>query len=202
MATKTIPLPIAEGKPFSPQSLVPLEFLPDGKAVVSSLQLAEHFEIRHHHVMRDIKAVINKIPEDWRKTNFGFTSRTVAGPNNSSREEPFYLLTRDGFTLLAMGYNSTRAIHWKLHYIDAFNSLEAAVLARMRATALTEGVQQGFTLSNRQKRRMARVVHYTRKGLGIGLIAHLLDTSRREVSWLRKAARSLGRLPEAQAVSA
>jgi phage regulator Rha-like protein len=35
-----------------------------------------------------------------------------------------YLLTRDGFTLLVMGFTGQKALQWKLKYIEAFNAME------------------------------------------------------------------------------
>ena len=103
----------------------------NGKEVVTSLQLAEHFGIRHHHVLRDIKAIAKKTPEIFTQTNFGFSEYT----DSTGRTLPFCLLTRDGFTLLAMGYNSARAIQWKLRYIEAFNALERAALEQSEDAA-------------------------------------------------------------------
>lgn len=37
---------------------------------------------------------------------------------------PMYLLTRDGFTLLAMGFTGARALQFKVAYINAFNRME------------------------------------------------------------------------------
>lgn len=38
-----------------------------------------------------------------------------------------YLLTRDGFTLLVMGFTGQKALQWKLKYIQAFNAMEEAL---------------------------------------------------------------------------
>ena len=35
-----------------------------------------------------------------------------------------YLLTRDGFSLLVMGFTGAKALQWKLKYIEAFNKME------------------------------------------------------------------------------
>lgn len=37
---------------------------------------------------------------------------------------PMYLMNRDGFTLLAMGFTGSKAMEWKLKYIQAFNAME------------------------------------------------------------------------------
>lgn len=40
------------------------------------------------------------------------------------RRKPMYYMTRDGFTLLAMGFTGKRAMEWKIKYITAFNEME------------------------------------------------------------------------------
>jgi len=88
-----------------------------GEPAVTSLQLAEHFDIQHRHVLRDIRAIMRKVPEIFARSNFGPSEYT----DETGRTLPCYLLTRDAFTLLAMGYNSARAIAWKLKYIEALS---------------------------------------------------------------------------------
>jgi len=48
----------------------------------------------------------------------------------ATRKDPAYQLTRDGFTLLAMGFTGKAALAWKIKYIEAFNKLEQRVTAR------------------------------------------------------------------------
>lgn len=40
---------------------------------------------------------------------------------------PEYLMNRDGFTLLAMGFTGKDALQWKMKYIAAFNEMEQAL---------------------------------------------------------------------------
>ena len=37
---------------------------------------------------------------------------------------PMYLMNRDGFILLVMGFTGKKALEWKLKYIEAFNAME------------------------------------------------------------------------------
>ncbi|MCM1508327.1 MAG: Rha family transcriptional regulator [Ruminococcus flavefaciens] len=39
-----------------------------------------------------------------------------------------YDVTRDGFTLLVMGFTGKEALSWKLKYIDAFNNMERQLI--------------------------------------------------------------------------
>ena len=42
----------------------------------------------------------------------------------NGRKYKQYLVTRDGFSLLAMGFSGEEALKWKLKYINAFNAME------------------------------------------------------------------------------
>jgi len=188
MAAKSIPCSIAPGKSFPPQTSQTPALLGDGR--VSSLALAEHFGIRHLHVLRDIRAVLGKVPPEWGQSNFGLSSY----PTEQGKELPAYHLTRDAFTLLAMGYNSPRAIAWKLRYIEAFNALERLALENAQGAAARDAARLAFALRPSQKRRMSRAVRLRKLGLGIASIAKLLNVHGREASFLLKAASALGRL--------
>lgn len=86
--------------------------------VVSSRDVAERFSKRHDHVMRDIE---NLIPQNWGVRNLFHESTYI---NERSREYSQYLMNRDGFTLLAMGFTGKEALEWKLKYIEAFKQME------------------------------------------------------------------------------
>lgn len=51
-----------------------------------------------------------------------FTESTYI--SSRGRKEIEYLMNRDGFSLLVMGFTSSKALEWKLKYIDAFNKME------------------------------------------------------------------------------
>jgi phage regulatory protein, rha family len=96
----------------------------DGIPRVSSLDIARHFEKSHRNVLAAIRKIMDECPPEFRELNFKPTFRTVAGPNNSERQESCFDLTRDAFTLLAMGFTGKKALGWKLKYIEAFNTME------------------------------------------------------------------------------
>lgn len=56
----------------------------------------------------------------------------VAAPADFTDEQgklrPMYQLSRDGFTLVAMGFTGKKALDWKVRYIEAFNAMERALL--------------------------------------------------------------------------
>lgn len=91
----------------------------DGKLVVSSRQVAESFNKQHSHVLRAIKDKITGNPIlDSEKY---FIESTYIDRGKQYIE---YLLTRDGFSFLVMGFTGAKADVWKLKYIEAFNTME------------------------------------------------------------------------------
>lgn len=104
-----------------PSTEVSVEII-GGKPTTTSLDVAKHFRKRHDNVLRDIKNL--ECPEDFALLNFEECSRT--GANN--RPEPYVRMTRDGFTLLCMGFTGKEAMHWKIAYINAFNKMEQVLI--------------------------------------------------------------------------
>jgi len=117
--------------PAIAQRAHPLVQISDGKATTLSIEVARVFGKRHDHVLRDIENLRKDLPAEC-APNFGETSVAVQQPNGGTREVPAYHLTRDGFTLLAMGFTGKRALAFKCAYIDAFNKMEAALIEQAR----------------------------------------------------------------------
>lgn len=88
--------------------------------LVSSLEVAKNFGKNHQHVMRDIRNLREGV-QNW--TDLFYKSTYVHEQNK--QQYPMYLMNRDGFTLLAMGFTGKDALEWKLKYIQAFNEMEA-----------------------------------------------------------------------------
>lgn len=102
----------------------------NGTTAVSSRQIAEDFEKEHGKVIRAIENILNSEPsQNWLRY---FIASEYKDSKGEMRKE--YLCTRDGFTLLAMGFTGQKALEWKLKYIEAFNLMEA----EMRKAPLTD----------------------------------------------------------------
>lgn len=98
----------------------------DGQQVVtSSRNVAEHFEKRHADVLETIEKL--KTENSVLTKMFFETTYKVDGNNKSYKE---YLMNRDGFSLLVMGFTGAKALAWKLKYIEAFNAMEAKLADR------------------------------------------------------------------------
>lgn len=103
----------------------------NGEPVVSSRQIAESFEKRHDHVMRDIEDIMRGLPKNGDTPMF-YKTEYVHEQNGQSY--PMYLMNHDGFTLLAMGFNGKAALEWKLKYIAAFNEMEKKLTEQPQLT--------------------------------------------------------------------
>ena len=131
---------VSQVAPFvNENSMLHIDFLNGQTPVVSSLDVARHFQRRHSHILRDIGRLCSILPKSFNQPNFG----RVEIPDVKGEKRPAYLLTRDAFSLLVMGMTGKAAIQWKLRYIEAFNALEAAALDRQAELAREAGYRQG-----------------------------------------------------------
>lgn len=91
----------------------------DGVLTVSSLQISNDFGKRHADVLETIEKM--KTENSVLMNMFIESSYKVSGNRKSYK---CYELTRDGFSLLVMGFTGQKALEWKLKYIEAFNRME------------------------------------------------------------------------------
>jgi len=125
----------------------------DGKVTTTSLAVAEYFEKRHDNVLAKIRALLPVLPEGYRLLNFKETEIEVRVPaSGATRKDPAYELTRDAFTLIAMGFTGKQALAWKVKYIEAFNAMEAKLKEQAKPTtpALPSFQRLMMTLENGQ----------------------------------------------------
>jgi Rha family phage regulatory protein len=88
----------------------------------SSLTVAKFFGKAHHRVLRAIENL--ELPKDFTEANFGVSEYI----DPTGRRLPEIMMTRDGFTVLAMGFTGKEAMQWKLKYLAAFNAMEAKLI--------------------------------------------------------------------------
>jgi len=94
----------------------------DKKAITTSLIVAEYFNKRHSDMLTRFKAV--ECSDEFAERNFSL-GYYIDG-NKQSR--PMYEMTRDGFTFFVMGMTGKKAAIFKEKFIEAFNSMEQALL--------------------------------------------------------------------------
>ena len=96
----------------------------NNQALTNSLLVAEKFGKNHQHVMRDIRKLIQGMSKIGHTPLFEET--TYINPQNG-QEYPMYVMNRDGFSLLAMGFTGKKALQFKVNFINAFNKMEQAL---------------------------------------------------------------------------
>lgn len=131
------------------KELIPMDEMgvfADAKDVarVGSLYVAEVFGKQHKNVLRDIAKITESksgLSEEFSRLNFELTSYA----DEQGKRRPAYAMTRDGFTMLVMGYTGEKAMHFKEAYIKRFNQMEAfiqtVVATRRDYPLLTENIK-------------------------------------------------------------
>lgn len=86
--------------------------------------------------IQELETELNNLPKNGGVNNQrNFTLVEYTDAKGESR--PMYELTRDGFTLLAMGFTGKKALEFKLAYINQFNKMEQALKQPDFTTTLT-----------------------------------------------------------------
>ena len=118
--------------------------------VVSSLDIAETFDKEHRRVLQDIREL--QCSDEFRQPNF-VQSEYV---NSQNRKQPMFLVTRDGFTILAMGYTGEKAMKFKEAYINQFNAMEellkGKLVEREKGIAVRQSLTKAIQQSNENER--------------------------------------------------
>jgi len=106
--------------------LTPILTIVDGQATALSTDVSQHFDKRHDDVLKAIRNLLPELDADYLR-NFAEVTVDYINGKGGTQTAPAYRMTRDGFTLLAMGFNGKRALQFKQAYIKAFNQMEAAL---------------------------------------------------------------------------
>ena len=107
-----------------------LVILKNKEAVTTSLQVAEAFEKKHKHVLEAIESVKRSVENSANVEDvLNFEQMFVEGnePDTYGRSRRVFFMNRDGFSLLAMGFTGSKAISFKLKFIEAFNEMEDVI---------------------------------------------------------------------------
>lgn len=170
------------------------------QALTNSLLVAEKFGKEHRRVMQDIREL--GCSEEFRLHNFVQSSYI----NSQNKEMPMIIMTKDGFTLLAMGYTGDMAMKFKEEYIAAFNTMEQTLksggfqVPTSFREALLLAAQQQEKIEEQQKQLaeqapkvlFANAVETSQKSCIIGELAKILRQNgvnigeKRLFSWMRE----------------
>lgn len=116
------------------------------QVVVSSKDIAKNFNKEHRNVLRDISNLKDVL-------NFEQMFYETELEDSYGRKQRAYLMNRDGFSLLVMGFTGKDALDWKVKYIGAFNEMENKLNSPefivQRAMAIMKQKCDALTLENK-----------------------------------------------------
>ena len=104
----------------------------NGRVTTSSLIVAQHFNKRHGDVLRAIRNL---------ECSCEFSERNFASAeykDEQKKPRQYYIITKDGFMFLVMGFTGKEAALWKERFINAFNEMEASLRTRQEIPYLFE----------------------------------------------------------------
>lgn len=103
------------------------------QAITNSLLVAKKFGKNHKDVLEAIRDLIvsaeNSAQTERQRVSRMFVlteyETSLNNGTNAVKKSPMYIMNRDGFTLLAMGFTGAKALQFKMEFMDAFNKMDA-----------------------------------------------------------------------------
>ena len=140
----------------NPESLELVYKGTNGQALTTSLMVAKNFGKEHKHVLDAIRNLLNTTVEksafvDNQQLAKMFALTEVEQPmpvGGGVKKIPVYVMNRDGFTLLAMGFTGAKALAFKLEYINAFNAMEQQI---RQSSGVPQSFAQALMLAAKQQ---------------------------------------------------
>ena len=125
------------------------------QVLTTSLKVAEVFEKEHKHVLDAVRKLFTAENSAVKQM---FQESTYLNERNQS--QPMFVMNRDGFTLLAMGFNGKKALDFKIAYIDAFNNMEAELNSQQtKQLSAAESLLQSVQLLVAHERQLEILEH-------------------------------------------
>lgn len=107
-----------------------LVFIDGGRAFTDSLIIAEVFGKEHRNVMADVDNQLSKLREagdpEWGMLNF---QRTPYQHSQNGQTYSKYVMTEDGFTIIAMSYTTPAAMRMKIAFITEFKRMRERLIS-------------------------------------------------------------------------
>lgn len=148
----------------------------------SSFKVAEFFEKNHSDVVRSIDRLCDKMQSTDFQCDAKMRSEIIfeehfediPQPNGGTKQGKFFIMNKDAFTLLAMGFTGKRALKFKVDYINAFNEMEAELKSQQtKQLSAAESLLQSVQLLVAHERQLA-ILEHNQKNMQ-GAISSLYD---------------------------
>ena len=105
----------------------------------------------HKNILRDIRQL--ECSDEFRRLNFEQTEYLT----EQNHKQPMYYMTRDGFTILVMGYTGEKAMQFKEAYIKQFNAMEKTLQGKLIEREKGIAVRQSLTKALQQSTENERM---------------------------------------------
>lgn len=95
-----------------------------GRAMTTSVAVAQFFDKSHKNVLRAIRNVLEHVSDAFNRLNF----EPVSGEDDHKQRTEIYRMTKDGFAMIVLGFTGEKAIQFREAYITRFNEMESRLL--------------------------------------------------------------------------
>ncbi len=117
-----------------------------GSPVTNSLLVAEKFGKQHKHVLDAIRDIMQSAENS---AHFYYPMTYVDSRN---RNQELFIMNRDGFSLLVMGFTGAKALQFKIDFINAFNKMEE--MLKSQKPAIPQNFAEALELAAKQAREI------------------------------------------------
>ena len=148
----------------------------------SSFKVAEFFEKNHPDVVRAIDRLRDKLQSTDFQCDAKMSSEIIfeehfediPQPNGGIKKGKYFIMNKDAFTLLAMGFTGKRVLEFKIAYINEFNKMEAELKSQQtKQLSAAESLLQSVQLLVAHERQLA-ILEHNQKNMQ-GAISSLYD---------------------------
>lgn len=147
-----------------------LVFKQNDQALTNSLLVAEKFKKEHYHVLEVLRDLIAKTENSGFVENqqinnmFALVEQEIPMPvGDGIKKSPMYIMNRDGFTLLVMGFTGEKALRFKLEYIAAFNRMEKQLKQPLLPEVQMQHLEEIISLKDEIIRDKDRIISLTER---------------------------------------
>lgn len=126
----------------------------NNQALTNSLLVAKEFGKEHKNTMQSIRKLVEGSAENSAVEKMFIES---SYKDDQGKEQPMFVMNRDGFTLLAMGFTGKKAMQFKLAYIEAFNKMEEEIKKSVKPMSQLEIAQIAINQLVEQEHRLSNV---------------------------------------------
>ena len=120
----------------------------DGQVMADSRDVAKFFGKEHKDVLKAIRNL--DCDEEFGERNFalcGYKGNT----EGKSRSYNYYLMTKKGFSVLAMGFTGKEAMKFKIAYVEAFEQMEAKLRKLSTPQTYIEALRETLRLAEEKE---------------------------------------------------